>query len=60
MNRDLTATDLGDSERVMGRVLDPDIAVDRCDAHEVGELGGGQERDGVVEAGVAVDQHRGA
>ena len=60
MNRDVTATDLGDSERVMSRVLDTDIAVDRRDAHEVGEMGGGQKRDGIVEAGVAVDQHRGA
>ena len=60
MNRDVTAADLGDSERVMGRVLNADIAVDRRDAHEVGEMGGGQKRDGIVEAWVAVDQHRGA
>ena len=46
-------------ERVAGRVVQPDVAVDGGDPHHVGVGRGADQHDGVVVSRVAVDQDPG-
>ena len=51
------ADEVAHDERIVCGPVDVDVAADGHDAHEVGDVGGGHDRDGVVVSRVAVDDH---
>ena len=60
VNRDVEVRDLGHGERVAGRVVDRDVAVDGGDTQELAVAGRGEDRERVIDAGIAVEDDRSA
>ncbi len=53
----VTPEQLDGGERVAGRVLERDVAAHGRHADEIAPVRGGRDRDDVVVAGIAVEQH---